>query len=93
MEKIVPLAGLSVKGPLGVTHLPRFWLKAVLAASGVLADDYVAGNPGMNGVVMAGLGLDPDVTWRTLRDGRRMPRSKRGFASMRRGSTRPRSRR
>ena len=27
MEKIVPLPGLSVKGPLGVAHLPRLWLK------------------------------------------------------------------
>lgn len=62
MEKVVPLIGLTVKGPLGVVHLPRFWLKAVLAASGVLADGYVAGNAGMNKIVMAGLGLDPDAT-------------------------------
>ncbi|MGA2394659.1 MAG: hypothetical protein ABSH03_15060 [Candidatus Lustribacter sp.] len=62
MEKIVPLIGMSVKGPLGVAHLPRFWLKAVLAAAGVLADGYTAGNAGMNKVVTVGLGLDPDAT-------------------------------
>lgn len=62
MEKIVPLIGLSVKGPLGVVHLPRLWLKAVLAASGALAEGYVSGNAGMNQVVMNGLGLDPAVT-------------------------------
>jgi hypothetical protein len=62
MEKIVPLIGMSVKGPLGVAHLPRFWLKAVLEASGVLADGYTPGNAGMNKVVMVGLGLDPDAT-------------------------------
>lgn len=62
MEKIVPLAGLTVKGPLGVAHLPRFWLKAVLYASGVLADEYTPGAAGMNKIVMAGLGLDADAT-------------------------------
>jgi len=62
MEKTVPLIGMSVKGPLGVAHLPRFWLKAVLAASGALVDGYHAGNIGMNKVVMDGLGLDPDAT-------------------------------
>jgi len=62
MEKMVPLIGMTVKGPLGVAHLPRFWLKAVLEASGVLADGYIPDNAGMNKVVMTGLGLDPDAT-------------------------------
>ncbi len=66
MEKIVPLIGMTVKGPLGVAHLPRFWLKAVLAASGVLADGYTAGNAGMNKVVIEALGLDPAATLTVL---------------------------
>jgi hypothetical protein len=53
---------MSVKGPLGVAHLPRFWLKAVLASAGVLADGYTPGNAGMNKVVMEGIGLDPAAT-------------------------------
>lgn len=62
MEKIVPLIGMNVKGPLGVAHLPRLWLKDVLGHSGVLADGYVRGYAGMNRLLMDALGLDPDAT-------------------------------
>jgi len=62
MDKIVPLIGLTVKGPLGVAHMPRLWLKGVLAAAGVLPDEYVSGYVGMNHVVIDGLGLDPAAT-------------------------------
>jgi hypothetical protein len=62
MEKIVPLPGLTVKGPLGVAHLPRLWLKAISAAAGRLADGYVSGYEGTNKTVLDGLGLDPNAT-------------------------------
>jgi hypothetical protein len=57
---------MSVEGPLGIAHLPRFWLKAVLAASGLLADGYTPGHAGMNKVVMEGIGLDPLATLAVL---------------------------
>lgn len=62
MAKIVPLPGLTVKGPLGVAHLPRLWLKALLAGAGMLPDGYVSGYEGTNKTVLDGLGLDPNVT-------------------------------
>jgi hypothetical protein len=66
MEKIVPLPGISVKGPLGVAHLPRLWLKEILAASDRLADGYVSGYEGTNKTVLDALGLDPAATFAYL---------------------------
>jgi hypothetical protein len=62
MEKIVPLAGPTVRGPLGVAHLPRFWLKRVLGAGGLLADEYRDDYYGANKTVIDGLGLDAEAT-------------------------------
>jgi hypothetical protein len=62
MEKIVPLAGPTVKGPLGVAHLPRFWLKRILGAGGLLADEYRDDYYGANKTVIDGLGLEPEAT-------------------------------
>jgi len=66
MEKIVPLASAPVRGPLGVAHLPRLWLKCVLAAAGVLPEAYHTGNVGSNKTVIEGLELDPAATFAYL---------------------------
>src|SRR6185437_6579658 len=62
IERLVPLIGATVAGPLGVVHLPRMWLKSVLSAAGMLYERYVDYNKGFNQRVVDGLGLDPD-TW------------------------------
>jgi hypothetical protein len=62
MEKIVPLTSAPVKGPLGVAHLPRLWLKCVLAAAGAAPEVYHTGYAGSNQTVIDGLGLDADAT-------------------------------
>jgi hypothetical protein len=62
VDKIVPLIGPTVRGPLGVAHLPRFWLKRVLGAAGILADEYRDDYYGANKTVIDGLGLDPEAT-------------------------------
>jgi hypothetical protein len=62
VEKIVPLAGPTVRGPLGVAHLPRFWLKRILGAGGLLADEYRDDYYGANKTVIDGLGLEPEAT-------------------------------
>jgi len=73
MEKIVPLAGPTVKGPLGVAHLPRLWLKCVLAAAGLAPEAYQTGNVGSNKTVIDGLGLDADATAAYLATGPSYP--------------------
>jgi len=62
MEKIVPLADSGVKGPLGVAHLPRLWLKGVLAAAGALPEGYRSGYDGTNKDLIDGIGLEPEAT-------------------------------
>jgi hypothetical protein len=69
MEKIVPLTGPTVKGPLGVAHLPRLWLKCVLAAAGLAPEAYHTGYAGSNQTVIDGLGLDADATFAYLATG------------------------
>jgi hypothetical protein len=66
MDKIVPLAASTVKGPLGVAHLPRLWLTAALASAGLLPDGYpeVAGET--DRAVLAGIGLDVEETFAYL---------------------------
>jgi hypothetical protein len=66
MEKIVPLTGLRVRGPLGVAHLPRLWLKCVLAAAGALPEGYTTTHVGTNAGVIDGIGLDPGATFAYL---------------------------
>lgn len=67
MPKIVPLIGPDVAGPLGVPHLPRMWLKSVLSAAGILYDEYVDYNRGLNQRVVEGLGLEPDAWFAFLK--------------------------
>jgi hypothetical protein len=69
MEKIVPLTSAPVKGPLGVAHLPRLWLKCVLAAAGAAPEVYHTGYAGSNQTVLDGLGLDADATFAYLATG------------------------
>ena len=57
MSKFVPLISSGTKGPLGVLHLPRLWLKLSLEANGKLADGYPGAGPGYDQMVIDGLGL------------------------------------
>jgi hypothetical protein len=59
-EKIAPLTGPTVAGPLGVAHLPRMWLKGVLSAAGLLMPEYYDDYKGFNKRVCDGLGLAPE---------------------------------
>ena len=61
MEKLIPLIGPNVAGPLGVSMLPRTWLKSVLSAAGMLWDGYFDNDKGFNHRVVEDLGLDPDA--------------------------------
>ena len=61
IERIPPLIGATVAGPLGVVHLPRMWLKSVLSAAGMLWEGYFDNYKGFNQRVVDGLGLDPDA--------------------------------
>ncbi len=60
MDKIVPLISTGSVGPLGLLHLPRVWLKALLGATGRLADGYKDIGPGYDFMVFEGIGIDPD---------------------------------
>ena len=59
MEKLVPLISSTVAGPLGVRHLPRMWLKAVLAEADDLAEGWVPDYRGFNKTIVDALALDP----------------------------------
>lgn len=61
-DKIVPLIGSGVAGPLGVIHLPRLWQKVSLSAAGRLADGYDECGQGYDQMVLDALGLDRDST-------------------------------
>jgi hypothetical protein len=43
LEPIVPAISSQSVGPLGLRHLPRFWLKALLEATGALYDGWKSG--------------------------------------------------
>jgi len=58
----VPLISSAVKGPLGVMHLPRFWQKVVLKATGNLHEEYPECGAGFDAMVLSALGLDKDET-------------------------------
>ena len=57
MDRYVPLIGTAAKGPLGVVHLPRLWLKMLLASQGKLVEGYRAGNGGFDGALLKFLGI------------------------------------
>jgi hypothetical protein len=43
LEPIVPAVSTQCTGPLGLMHVPRFWMKATLHAAGALWDDWKSG--------------------------------------------------
>lgn len=61
MEPIIPLISSGTAGPLGVLHLPRLWLKALLSAHGRLAEGYKDIRPGFDYMVLEGLRISPDA--------------------------------
>ncbi|QSR88532.1 DUF5069 domain-containing protein [Methylacidiphilum caldifontis] len=65
--KLVPLIGSGVAGPLGVLHLPRMWLKCILAAKGMLADGYPDLGKGFDAMTMAALNLTEEETRNYIR--------------------------
>jgi len=61
MEPIYPLISSAAKGPLGVCHLPRLWLKILLFACGRLPEGYRHGEGGFDEFTTTNLGLDRDA--------------------------------
>jgi hypothetical protein len=61
MSSEAPLISSSVMGPLGVTHLPRLWLKILLYACDRLPEGYRRGNGGFDEVLFTNLGIDGDA--------------------------------
>src|SRR5436190_19487493 len=70
IENIVPLISSGVSGPLGVLHLPRFWLKSSLEARGKLAPGYPGCGKGYDQMVVSGLGLNRDAVLSFIKDSR-----------------------
>lgn len=60
IDRMVPTLGSTVHGPLGVVHLPRLWLKAVLKNVDALADGYTSGPNGFDLWTLEALGIAPD---------------------------------
>lgn len=61
MDTFVPLISGAQTGPLGVTHLPRFWLKMRAYDAGVLPEGYRHGNGGTDEALLSALGVDLDA--------------------------------
>ena len=59
MEAIFPLISSSVCGPLGISHLPRLWLKVLLHATGRLPEGYRHGTGGFDEMLLDALGIEP----------------------------------
>jgi hypothetical protein len=60
-ELIYPVLSSSVKGPLGIAHLPRLWLKILLHACGRLPEGYRHGVGGFDEFLTTTLGIDRDA--------------------------------
>lgn len=61
MDKLVPLISSTVSGPLGVVHLPRMWLKAILAQGDALCEGWNPGYRGYNKMVLDALGINQEA--------------------------------
>ena len=61
MSAIIPLISSAVAGPLGVLHLPRFWLKLSLESRGKLAPGYPGCGKGYDQMVLDALGLKKEA--------------------------------
>jgi hypothetical protein len=59
--KIVPVISSEVQGPLGLMHLPRLWLKALLHATNSLAEDWGCGPGGLDKRIQDFVGIDPEA--------------------------------
>ncbi len=68
MNTIVPLISSGVAGPLGVSHLPRLWLKVSLEARGKLAAGYPGIGQGYDMMVISALGLNADAVKKFITD-------------------------
>ena len=66
-EKVVPLIATIDAGPLGVSQLPRTWLKVLLEASKLLHPDYPGCGGGLDSRGLEVLGLDKETTLSYLR--------------------------
>lgn len=70
METYIPLISSGTEGPLGVLHLPRFWLKASLEALGKLDPRYPGCGKGFDQMTLNALGLDREATLGYIRSAR-----------------------
>ncbi|ACB75447.1 hypothetical protein [Opitutus terrae] len=70
MDTYIPLISSGTAGPLGVLHLPRFWLKASLEARGRLDSRYPGCGKGFDQMTLNDLGLDRAATLAFIRDSR-----------------------
>ena len=61
MDEIEPAVSTSVKGPLGICHLPRLWLKILLHACGRLPEGYRHGIGGFDESLCQKFGIDRDA--------------------------------
>ena len=59
--ELIPLISGSKAGPLGIVHLPRFWLKMRAHAVDALPDGYVRGNRGTDAALMDAFGIDKNA--------------------------------
>lgn len=55
---VIPLISSYVAGPLGLMHLPRLWLKGLLHAADILAEDWGCGPGGLDKRIMDAVGID-----------------------------------
>jgi hypothetical protein len=62
---IVPAVSSNVAGPLGVTHLPRLWLTAILRIGGIIPRGY--DSDWMDHMTLDHLGVDPNRSEAYLR--------------------------
>ena len=70
VSKFVPLISSGTAGPLGVLHLPRFWLKASLEACGKLDSRYPGCGLGYDQMTLNALGLNRDAVLAYLKNSR-----------------------
>ena len=70
MNTIVPLISSGVAGPLGVLHLPRFWLKVSLECRGKLAAGYPGCGMGYDQMVLDTLGLKKEAVIEYIKSNR-----------------------
>jgi hypothetical protein len=70
MNSIVPLVSSGVAGPLGVLHLPRFWLKVSLESRGKLSCNYPGCGNGYDQMLLDALGLKKDAVYDFIKNSR-----------------------